>query len=120
MRRAAETFLQWGRALGLSAAAALCTLGWGQTSNTTQPTQPTQRVGECKQPVYLTFDTGHMGVAPLVAQVLRRQQVLVTFFMANERTLTGGSSLDDQWAPWWRDRAQEGHAFGSHTWDHEV
>ena len=117
MRRATESLRRLGRAVGVAAAAALCTLAWGQTPNTTQPTQ---RVGECKQPVYLTFDTGHMGVAPLVAQVLRRQQVLVTFFMANERTLTGGSSLDDQWAPWWRDRADEGHAFGSHTWDHEV
>ena len=74
----------------------------------------------CTQPVYLTFDTGHMGVAPLVAEVLQRHEVRVTFFLANERTRTGGSSLDDEWAPWWRARAQEGHAFGSHTWDHEV
>jgi len=74
----------------------------------------------CAKPVYLTFDTGHMGVAPLVAEVLQRQQVRVTFFLANERTLTGGGSLDDSWAPWWRARAAEGHAFGSHTWDHGV
>jgi len=74
----------------------------------------------CAKPVYLTFDTGHMGVAPLVAEVLQRQQVRVTFFLANERTLTGGGSLDDTWAPWWRARAAEGHAFGSHTWDHGV
>jgi peptidoglycan/xylan/chitin deacetylase (PgdA/CDA1 family) len=59
-------------------------------------------------------------VAPLVAQVLQRQQVKVTFFLADERTLDGGSSLDEQWAPWWRARAAEGHAFGSHTWDHVV
>jgi peptidoglycan/xylan/chitin deacetylase (PgdA/CDA1 family) len=74
----------------------------------------------CDKPVYLTFDTGHMGVAPLVAQVLQRQQVKVTFFLADERTQDGGSSLDDRWAPWWRERAAEGHAFGSHTWDHVV
>jgi peptidoglycan-N-acetylmuramic acid deacetylase len=74
----------------------------------------------CDKPVYLTFDTGHMAVAPLVAEVLRRQQVKATFFLANERTQTGGSSLDDAWAPWWRERAAEGHAFGSHTWDHDV
>lgn len=74
----------------------------------------------CDKPVYLTFDTGHMGVAPLVAQVLQRQHVKVTFFLADERTLDGGSSLDEQWAPWWRARAAEGHAFGSHTWDHVV
>lgn len=72
----------------------------------------------CDKPLYLTFDTGHMGVADLVAEVLKRQQVKVTFFLANERTLDGGSSLDERWAPWWRARVAEGHAFGSHTWDH--
>ncbi len=74
----------------------------------------------CDKPVYLSFDTGHMGVAPLVAEVLARQQVKVSFFLANERTQTGGASLDDNWAAWWRARAAEGHAFGSHTWDHDV
>ena len=74
----------------------------------------------CDRPVYLTLDTGHMGVAPLVAEVLKRHGVKATFFLASERTLTGGSSLDDTWAPWWRERAAEGHAFGSHTWDHDV
>jgi len=68
--------------------------------------------------VYLTFDTGHMGVAPLVAEVLARQQVRVTFFAADERTQDGGSSLDEHWAPWWRARAAEGHAFASHTLHH--
>lgn len=72
----------------------------------------------CSKPVYLTFDTGHMGVADLVANVLKRHDVQVTFFMANERTLTGGTSLDDEWADWWRARASEGHAFASHTYDH--
>ena len=78
---------------------------------------PTPR---CERPVYLTFDTGHMGVAPLVAQVLARHDVKVTFFLANERTRNGGASLDDEWAPWWKARVTEGHAFGSHTWDHDV
>jgi peptidoglycan-N-acetylmuramic acid deacetylase len=72
----------------------------------------------CDKPVYLTLDTGHMGVAPLVAEVLNRERVLVTFFLANEKTLTGGASLDDSWAPWWKARAAEGHLFGSHTFDH--
>lgn len=72
------------------------------------------------RPVYLTFDTGHMGVAPTVAEVLSRQGVRATFFLANERTLDGGASLDDRWAPWWQARAREGHVFGSHTWDHDV
>jgi peptidoglycan-N-acetylmuramic acid deacetylase len=80
----------------------------------------TQAPARCERPVYLTFDTGHMGVAPLVAEVLNRQQVKVTFFLANERTRNGGASLDEEWAPWWKARAAEGHAFGSHTWDHDV
>ena len=72
----------------------------------------------CDKPIYLTFDTGHMAVAPLVAQVLTRQNVRVTFFAANEATKQGDGSLGDQWAPWWRARAVEGHEFASHTWDH--
>ncbi|HET6787889.1 MAG TPA: polysaccharide deacetylase family protein [Aquabacterium sp.] len=79
----------------------------------------------CTKPVYLTFDTGHMGVAPLVAQVLARQQIQATFFLANERTQPvasrpAGTSLDEHWAPWWKALAQAGHDFGSHTWDHMV
>lgn len=75
-------------------------------------------VAACEKPVYLTFDTGHMGVAPLIAEVLKRQQVKATFFLANEPTQTDGSSLDEVWAPWWKARAAEGHAFASHTFDH--
>ncbi len=74
----------------------------------------------CSKPLYLSFDTGHMEVAPLVAEVLQRHAVKATFFLANERTRTGGHSLDDEWVPWWQARAAEGHAFGSHTWDHDV
>jgi hypothetical protein len=74
----------------------------------------------CDKPVYLTFDTGHMGVAPLVAEVLAAPQVKATFFLANERTLDGGSSLDDALGAVVAARAAEGHAFGSHTWDHDV
>ena len=40
----------------------------------------------CAKTVYLTFDTGHMGIADLVAEVLKRHGVPVTFFAANERT----------------------------------
>ncbi|MGJ7507760.1 polysaccharide deacetylase family protein [Variovorax sp. GT1P44] len=76
--------------------------------------------GTCSKPVYLTFDTGHMGVAPLVAEVLKRQDVRVTFFAAAERTQTDGDSLDNHWAPWWKARAAEGHEFASHTYDHAV
>ena len=73
---------------------------------------------DCKKPLYLTFDTGHMEVAPLVAEVLKRQQVRATFFGANERTKEGDGSLGNHWAPWWKARAAEGHAFASHTIDH--
>ena len=72
----------------------------------------------CDRPVYLTFDTGHMGVAPLIAQVLARQQVRVTFFAAQEKTREGDGTLGEHWAAWWRARAAEGHAFASHTYDH--
>ena len=71
----------------------------------------------CK-PVYLTLDTGHMEVAPLIAGVLKRHQVKVTFFAANERTQTGDGSLGTHWASWWKARAAEGHEFASHTYDH--
>ena len=72
----------------------------------------------CTKPVYLTFDTGHMEVAPLIAEVLARQQVQVTFFAAHEKTRQGDGTLGQHWAPWWQARAAEGHVFASHTWDH--
>jgi peptidoglycan/xylan/chitin deacetylase (PgdA/CDA1 family) len=76
------------------------------------------QAGGCDKPLYLTFDTGHMEIAPLVADVLARQHVKVTFFAANERTKTGDGSLGKHWASWWKARAAEGHEFASHTWDH--
>lgn len=72
----------------------------------------------CNKPVYLTLDTGHMEVAPLIAEVLLRNKVRVTFFAANERTKVGDGSLGNHWAPWWKARAAEGHEFASHTYDH--
>lgn len=77
-----------------------------------------QAAAACDKVTYLTFDTGHMEIAPLVADILKRQDVRVTFFLANEKTKTGGGSLDDQWQDWWKQRSLEGHAFGSHTYDH--
>lgn len=102
-----------GRALRwpVAALAAAVTAGWAAAA---------APGAACTRPVYLTFDTGHMAVAPLVADVLQRHQVKATFFLANERAQTGQSSLGDAWADWWRARAAEGHAFGSHTWDHDV
>lgn len=80
--------------------------------------QGAAQAATCQRPVYLTFDTGHMGVAPLIDEVLSRQQVRATFFLANEPTRTGGSSLDNVWAPWWKQLSQKGHVFASHTYDH--
>lgn len=59
-----------------------------------------------------------MAVAPMMADILNRHQVKATFFAANERTQVGDGSLGAHWAPWWKARAAEGHAFASHTWDH--
>jgi peptidoglycan/xylan/chitin deacetylase (PgdA/CDA1 family) len=84
----------------------LAGLAWGQS--------------DCKKPVYLTLDTGHMAVAPFIADTLRKHQVKATFFAAHERTQTGDGSLGEHWAPWWRERGQEGHSFASHTFDHVV
>ena len=68
--------------------------------------------------LYLTFDTGSMSQAQLIADVLRRQRVRATFFLANEPTVRGDHSLDAGWAPYWKALAADGHAFGSHTFDH--
>lgn len=61
-----------------------------------------------------------MDAAPLVAEVLNRQKVKVTFFAANERTRVGDGSLGNHWAPWWKARAVEGHEFASLTYDRVV
>ncbi|TAG02781.1 MAG: polysaccharide deacetylase family protein [Burkholderiales bacterium] len=68
--------------------------------------------------LYLTFDTGHMEPANDIADILQKHQVKATFFLANEKTKAGGFSLDDAQKPFWQRLAKEGHAFGSHTWDH--
>ena len=79
---------------------------------------PAAQAGNCRGTIYLTFDTGHMDVAPLVADMLKRHAVRVTFFAANERTKQGDGSLGEHWADWWKARAAEGHEFASHTFDH--
>jgi peptidoglycan/xylan/chitin deacetylase (PgdA/CDA1 family) len=73
---------------------------------------------QCKKTVYLTFDTGNMSVAQTIADILNRQHVKATFFLANEKTSRGDFSLDDSWKSYWQDRVREGHHFGSHTYDH--
>ncbi len=72
----------------------------------------------CRGHVYLTLDTGNMRHAEEVAAILRRHEVRATFFLANEKTPRGDHALDPSWAAYWKARAEEGHAFGSHTWRH--
>ncbi|GEM_PF-167603 len=72
----------------------------------------------CSKPLYLTLDTGNMASAELIAEILNKHQVKASFFLANERTPWGNFALDEAWAPYWRERVREGHAFGNHTYDH--
>lgn len=78
------------------------------------------QVSACAKPLYLTFDTGHMGVANYIADTLAKYQVKATFFAANERTQVGAGSLSDDWQPFWRQLAQRGHRLASHTYDHWI
>ncbi|WP_083384112.1 MULTISPECIES: polysaccharide deacetylase family protein [Cupriavidus] len=68
--------------------------------------------------LYLTFDTGSMSQAELIASTLRKHHIKATFFLANEPTVRGDNSLDKAWAPYWKELAADGHAFGTHTFDH--
>ena len=72
----------------------------------------------CKGTIYLTFDTGSQSQAELIADTLRRHHIKATFFLANEKTVRGDWSLDPSWGEYWKVRVAEGHAFGSHTFDH--
>jgi len=76
------------------------------------------QAASCNKTVYLTFDTGNMSVAEKVAEILKRQEVKATFFLANEKTFRGDFALDDSWKVYWQARAKEGQHFGSHTYDH--
>lgn len=73
---------------------------------------------ECRGTVYLTLDTGSMSHADNIAAILKKHDVKATFFLANERTVKGYPALDLRWSPYWKARVAEGHAFGSHTFDH--
>lgn len=76
------------------------------------------QASSCRGTVYLTFDTGSQSQAELIAVTLNRHHIKATFFLANEKTVNGGWSLDPSWAPYWKARVAEGHAFGAHTFDH--
>jgi len=86
-------------------------IGWFTLASSVQ-------AASCNKTVYLTFDTGNMSVAEKVADILRRQDVKATFFLANEKTFRGDFALDDSWQAYWQKLAKEGQHFGSHTYDH--
>jgi peptidoglycan/xylan/chitin deacetylase (PgdA/CDA1 family) len=105
-------------AIVLIAASACPTWATGTKDSKSVAQSAVQPAAAACTPIYLTLDTGHMAVAPLMAEILNKHQVKVTFFAANERTQEGDGSLGAHWAPWWKARAAEGHEFASHTWDH--
>lgn len=78
----------------------------------------TVQAGECRQPLYLTFDVGDMRHAEHIARVLKQEHVRATFFLANNMTARGDHALDDSWQSYWQARVKEGHVFGNHTWSH--
>ena len=89
-------------------------MGAAMAQTAPAPAAPTPA---CDKPVYLSFRTGSMEVAPLVAVVLKRHKVRATFFASADPTPQGGDALDSTWAPWWKARGDEGHAFASQTRD---
>jgi peptidoglycan/xylan/chitin deacetylase (PgdA/CDA1 family) len=101
MKRAAVFMLVWG---GLPVGAGLA------VAYAAEPV--------CANPVYLTVDPAAMDFAPRVAEVLRRQQVKVTYWVSNQRTQNGEGSLGNLWGSWWKQVAQQGHEFASQTYDH--
>jgi len=72
----------------------------------------------CKGTIYLTFDTGSQSQASFIAQTLAQHHIKATFFLANEKTINGDYTLDPAWAPFWKNLVAQGHAFGTHTFDH--
>ena len=77
-----------------------------------------RRCPDGREPIYLTFDTGSESQADLIHHVLQKYDVRATFFLANEKSVGGDWSLDESWAPYWKALVAEGHAFGTHTFDH--
>ena len=48
----------------------------------------------CKGMLYLTLDTGTMEPAQQMADILKKHGVKATFFLADEKTFRGDTSLD--------------------------
>jgi peptidoglycan/xylan/chitin deacetylase (PgdA/CDA1 family) len=76
------------------------------------------RCADGRLPIFLTFDTGTESQAELIHDVLKKHDVRATFFIANEKAVDGTWTLDPAWAAYWKTLASEGHAFGTHTFDH--
>ena len=91
----------------------LCLFSFSTQAQTNAPAY------SCNKTVYLTFDTGNMSVAQTVADILKRHNIKATFFLANEKTFRGDYALEDSWKPFWQMMQQEGHHFGSHTYNHD-
>lgn len=72
----------------------------------------------CRGTIYLTFDTGSQSQAEFIASTLRKYRIKASFFLANEKTTRGDYSLSPEWAGYWKQLVADGHAFGSHTFDH--
>ena len=94
-------------------------LAWSQAAGATGPKPVAEaRCADGRAPIFLTFDTGSESQAALIHDVLAKHRAKATFFLANERSVRGDWSLDASWAPYWKTLVAEGHAFGSHTFDH--
>ena len=91
----------------------LCLVSFSTQAQTNSSTH------SCNKTVYLTFDTGNMSVAQTVADILKRQNIKATFFLANEKTFRGDYALEDSWKSYWQTLVKEGHHFGSHTYEHD-
>lgn len=97
-------------------ARSICALAAASAASSVSPASAACPDG--REPIYLTFDTGSQSQAMVIHDVLKKYEVRATFFLANEKTVRGDWSLDPSWAAYWKLLASEGHAFGTHTFDH--
>jgi peptidoglycan/xylan/chitin deacetylase (PgdA/CDA1 family) len=98
----------------LAIAVCVATGAWGAHVHAAAPAAS----AACRGTIYLTFDTGSQSQAQFIADTLKKHDVKATFFLANEKTTRGDYALDPSWANYWRTLAAQGHAFGTHTFDH--
>jgi len=111
------TFLK--RTAALLAASLFGATGVGADADARALAEPVNKApAACRGTIYLTFDTGSQSQAELIAGTLHKHDVKATFFLANEKTVRGDWSLDPSWSAFWKARVAEGHALGSHTFDH--